>query len=1139
MLCRCLAVLALAAGALFAQSSAIQGVLVDAQGARIPGASIAAVDEVKGVVARRAATMENGSFHLGPLLSGRYTVKAEMAGFAPLERRGLVLDTNQVMNLGTLQLELGATTQSVTVEAEVPVVETATAQKSFVLASRQITEHSLNGRDFTSLMKTLPGVTSNAQSEFRMAFNQSDTFNVNGLRSSMNNIFLDGTVNTDTGDNGGQYTQLSLDAVGEFKLQNGTFNAEYGRNAGVMISATTKSGGSTFHGTLYEFLRNDALDARPPFDTTGRKTKLRFNQFGGNLSGPLYLPGVSTRTDKRLFFFFNYEGTRGTRPSGPQFVDVPHQDLLEGDFRRMLRSTAIRTAPQFAAGTVFQPGTITRDNAGNVTGGVPFPNNTVPRSQWNRNAAAFLSILNRADRASAQAVPNSPELVRVPLSNSYSLRKNQEVARIDYAISAKTSAFFRWVDDWQYESDGLGIWTTNPFPIYPMYHTKPGSSWSWNVINTISPSIVNEAIFAYTHQTQVLDVREGTDPATYDRDKLGFQYKQMFPEVNLRNRFPRFNCGVGSCNLSGFASNWLNDGKNYAWTDNLTIARSAHTFKTGVLFQIDDKQQQPTWNDAGMINFTPNNNNPNDSSNGLANLLLGNFTNYQQSNGVFYGSFRYLNLEFYGQDSWRVNSRLVLEFGARYAYLGPTYTRGSFLTSYFDPALYDPAKAVRIDTAKGLLQGSIVPGSGDPFNGMVQENTPGVPSGFGRHRKNQVAPRFGFAYDPWGNGKTAVRAGFGVFFERIRQSNVFGMLGNPPLSYTPQVFASNLDQLSTYVPDDSTRRFPVALNTLDPVNKTPTIYSWSFGIQRKLPKEMALDVAWVGNVARHLLYVKDINQLPLGTTVRTTILKDANNVNNAIRPYLGYQSINVIENAANSNYNSLQARLSRRFGRSLTGNVNYTWSKAIDEADGDRDALGYYLDRRRDRGLAGFDRAHVLTLDYVYELPDGKRLPNAVLRQALGGWQISGITRFSSGAPLTLSSTGQPGTLGSGVRPDYIGGDLKPRTRTRDEYFNPLVFARPLDGTLGNTGRSILRGPGINNWDISLFKQVRLGETVRVQFRLETFNTFNHTQWFGVNTALSTPNAGAAITADTRGTSGQVTTTRDPRNVQLGLKLYF
>ncbi len=919
----------------FGQSASIQGALVDANGAAIANAKVVAIDEAKGVVVREANADKGGSFLLLPLPRGTYTVQVEAQGFKKLDRKGLVLDAYQVLNLGGVKLEVGEITNSVQVTAETPLIETATAQKSFVITSEQVTGVSTNGRDFRSLLRMLPGVTSNTQSDFNLAFNSTQGFNVNGLRDTANNVYLDGTINTDVGANDGQFTQMSLDAIGEFKVQNSVFNAEHGRNPGVLISATTKSGGSQFHGTAYEFLRNEALDARDSLAAS--KAKLRLNQFGGNLGGPLPLWKVSSLSDPKLFFFFNMEITRGNRPNGSPFVDVAHSDVLTGLYPV---DTAARLCRQ---GTVFRSGTIIRNQRGDIIEGQPYPNNTVPQSEWNQNAPAFLKLISALDRTGGVPVTGSPELLRVFVQDQYRLRKRQEVLRVDYNISPKTNFFFRWVDDSQDEDMGVGIFNASSFPYTPQFRKKPGSSWSWNLVNVISPTVTNEFIFGYNHLTQVVDIPNSVDKNIYDRDALGFKFKELYPDANLRNRYPRFNCGIGGCGFPGFANNWESEARQFAWTDNLTVVKNAHTFKTGVFFNMNRNGQQPAWTDSINLNFGSSANNLRDTGNNFANMLLGNYTSVNQSNGKFFGAFRFYGLEFFGQDSWKATRRLTLEFGARYAYLGPTFTTGDLLQNYFFADKYDPAKAARIETASGPTNGSIITGSGDPFNGMIEEGN-GIPSGGVEHRKNQISPRFGFAWDVFGDGKTAVRGGAGSFFERQRQNNTyFDGLGNPPLTYTPQLSAGNLDNLGPNLVA-SGLRFPVGIRAIDPEGKIPTVWSWSLGVQHELPWKLGLDVSYNGNVARHLMYQRDINTLPLGATTVTTNnpLTAANNTANAIRPFKGYAGITFVEFGASSNYHSLQTRLGRRFGPNLTFNVNYTWSKAIDETDSDTDTLAYF-----------------------------------------------------------------------------------------------------------------------------------------------------------------------------------------------------
>lgn len=1133
----CLAVMATClAGVAQAQNGVIQGTIADAQGGLIGNAKVTATDEVKSVLARETVTTSSGEFRLQPLSPSTYTVKMESPGMKTLERRGIVLDVNQTLNLGNLILEVGTTSEAVTVEATTPQVETTTADKSFEITSVQVTETSLNGRDWQSLLRTLPGIVSNDGSDFRLAFNNTDSFNVNGLRGSMNNVYLDGSINTDVGANDGQYTQLSMDAVAEFKVQTSVFNAEYGRNAGVLISAITKSGSSAFHGTAYEFLRNDALDANSFFNNLqgAPPSPLRFNQFGGNLGGPLYVPKLSTRANKKLFFFFNYEGTRASRPNGNSFYDMPSPALLNGDFSSLIVPGSSLNGSKYPVGTIFEPGTVIRDSSNNIIGGTPYPGNVVPQSVWSKNGSAFVKAITAGYRGASSfaATPGQPGYVRIPFQDTYVFDKNQKALRVDYNLSSKANLFFRWVDDAQQESQGFGIFSGNSFPVFPEFRKKPGASWSWNMVNVISPTLTNEGIFTYNHLTQVVNVNN-LQPSQYTESALGFSFQDLFPQSNTLNRLPSFNCG-SNCQVSPFPPNWVSEGKTYAYNDNLSKSVGAHALKFGGLFNTNVNGQQPYWTDAPNFNFNSSYLIPNDSGNAIANMLLGNYQTLSQSNGRFYGSFRFYQFELFAQDSWRVNKKLTLEYGVRWAYMGPTYTYGKYLQNYWDAATYDPAQAVAIQTT-GPFAGSIVPNSGNLANGMVQEGKV-LPTGGVDHRWNNFAPRFGFAYDPTGNGKTAIRGGAGIFYERIRQNHLsFDGLGNPPLFYTPTLYGGNVDNVSPSLVSSGVR-YTSGVIAANPSGKIPTIYSWSLGVQHQLPYQIALDISYVGNAARHLEYQYDINELPLGTTTGpNNPLPAVNNVQAAIRPYKGYNSISYTDFGANSSYNALQTRVSRRFASNFTINADFTWAKALDIVDSDTNNIDFWQNRQFNWGPAGFNRKFVFNANYVYTLPSPK-VGNIAAKTILGGWEVTGITRFWSGFPLTVYSNGDQGTLGGNVRADYNGGNTA-GNGTYLQYFNPLAFSQPLAGTTGNTGRGILTGPGINNWDFSLFKNTNIGEHIKTQLRVETFNLFNHTQFTGVNTTIN--GSGPGTVALLNNGVGQITGTRDPRTIQLGLKLLF
>jgi hypothetical protein len=705
------------------------------------------------------------------------------------------------------------------------------------------------------------------------------------------------------------------------------------------------------------------------------------------------------------------------------------------------------------------------------------------------------------------------------------------------------NSFFRWVNDYQKETIDNGIWGNEPFPIQPQARPKPGSSWAWNLVSTFTPTLASETILSYNHQSQSLSV-VGTNPL--GRDTLGAAWTQLYPATNITNSVPDVttNSGFG---WSLGDPGWHNWGKDYAATENLSWVHGAHTFKFGMFYNRDDKAQTGTWGMEGGVDFSSYASNPNDTGNGIANMMLGNYSNYSQPSAAVYPWFRFWEADFYAQDSWKVSKRLTLEFGVRVPHMTPTYTvvrggtaggEGTWTLYSVDLSKYNFANKPTINLTNGFLNGN--PMSVLSQLGLICDPCNGTDPGFSP-AKTFVEPRVGFAYDLFGDGTTAFRVGFGMFNERLRQNNFnFGAGGQWPDLSSASLVNGNVASINTSsITGSGAAIAPPGMTVWPTDNTMPTIYSWYMGIQRQLPNHFTLDVSYSGNHAIHLMDQRQLNAVPAGTFVTNpNMLQSVNYFSSALLPYLGWGNLNAVETLGYSRYDALMFRLSRRFANNLSVNFNYTWSKIMDIVDNDSDEINNPFCIRCNWANAGYNQPDVATLDFIYMLPKVKgALDQPILRQVFNGWEVSSMIRAQSGMPANITANGNLMGVNDGSQyPNLIGNPYSGNNAF--QWLNPAAFARPLDGQYGSLGRNALHLPAIWNVDTSLMKSFNFTESAKLTFRCEVFNLFNHPQVWGINTGFSGDNPGSLISASDA-TFGQANAWRDARTLQLALRFSF
>jgi hypothetical protein len=1122
-------------------SGVITGTVKDSAGAVIPNAEVRLVNQQTGA-AQSTRTNEAGLFVFPSLLPGTYRVEVSAPGFRLHQVRDIGLTMNERRSLGEIVLEVGQVQERVEVTAEVTPVQTASAARAGLITTSQLMNMAIRGRDFVSLLATLPGIyDENMQSRDVSKGPGASGLHINGGRSTSINFALDGVQNTDTGSNGGSHVQPNMDAVAEVTVLTSNYQAEYGRNSAGTINVITKSGTQEFHGSAYFYYRHEGLNANSFFrNRTGTPRPIeRIKNFGYTLGGPVYGKGFNRNKDK-LFFFWSQEFVRRQNYPGTQFVTTPTALERNGDYSQ------------------------TRDVNGALipikdpTTGQQFPGNIIPPSRIDKLGQAILNFFPLPNYVETDPALRYSRNYRASASGAFPRR--EDLFRIDYNFSPTLNAYFRGTSDNDDENWPYGNWTagSHNYDMYNTYRWQHGRSALLHVAKTFSPTLVSEITIGASTRGQAFNA---SDPSLIARSRMG-NIGQWFPHANESGAIPNVSFGGVANGINSGIGNipYHNENPVFTWVGNVSKVIGTHSFKFGVYIERMRKDEVGSANTRGAFDFGRNTNNPFDSNYAFSNCLLGNFNSYSEANLRTYSLYRYTQTEFYVQDSWKATRRLSLEFGVRFYSAPPAHDIRQFLTTFI-PGAYDPRKAAvmyrpgidpatrrraAIDPRTGAVApvpyiGLFVPGSGDYAPGMVIGGK-GAPDGL-YTTPFSAGPRFGFAYDPKGNGKTAIRGGFGIFYDRP-QGNVYsGTVGQPPVSYMPTLYFGNLAtflQASGVVGPPNVTVVEAAQQSL------PSTMNFSVGVQRDVGFRSVLDVSYVGSLARHLIIQRNINSIPMYARFNPANADPTTGsplADNFLRPYLGMGTINMRTFDATSNYHSLQAALNRRMANGLQYGVAYTWSKTLGVAAADFGGVSYYFPMRRwNYGPLSYDVNHMLVFNYIWEIPAlGKRVGNKLLGAFTDDWQLAGITAFMSGLPFTpgFSTTDGQDITGSqeGARITLVGDPHLPKDqRSFARNFNTAAFARTPQRSFGNAGVGILRYPGWSNWDISISKRIPWkGEARYFQLRGEFYNAWNHPEFNSYDASARFNPAGQQVNAN----FGALNGTRDPRKIQLSLRLMF
>ncbi len=1125
------AVLCLPQGA-FAQAdtAAISGYIRDASGAVVPGAPVIVRNESTSVE-RRATSNESGYYVVSGLAPATYTVSVSATGFKRADRTGITLTSGIGVN-ADIALAVGETTEVVEVVADSATVQTETATVGKTVSSTQINNLQLNGRNplFLALLK--PGVRGGSLAGFNRGLT-SGGFSINGSRSQDNLITFDGAVAVRTRSNGTSIGVADLDSTQEVQILTASYTAEYGRSAGGQIRIVTKSGTNQLHGAMYEYLRNEKLDANSWSNnrTGADRNPFRYNQFGYNVSGPVFIPKFYDGRNK-FFWLWSQEWIKYRR----QNTGIRQVPSLNARGLNAAGATVPidLTADEFAGKSIYDPLLTVGDKK------FPFANNQIPIARFSPNGIGLVRRFPLPTPGFQQGNNNW-----FAQRGSYENHRKDTVS-VDFVPSESRFFKLRWQN---YEYNDFDPFFGN-YGVVRRTFERPNDTASLGHTWTINPTTINETLVTASADRVKIDYDRAT--SELDRGLSGINYPYLFPDgKEIPNKIPTVVLGNGISDLDGGPYPSSSSGPIYTISNNTTKIAGNHTVKFGVAFERAGQNDFDQINVSGVPGGTNNQNgrfqftNTNSGGSGWASAdaALGMFNTYAEIGRRSYTPYRGHMMEWFIQDSWKATNKLRLEVGLRHSIIQPYYSLWGNMV-VFDPAAYDPSKAV----ARDPISGNPIANTGDPLNGLVvpgtkipsagegrvnamdflQTHLTGGSKSFSKIHKDNFQPRLGIAYAL--DSKTAIRAGIGRFYTRLGVSDSVFLGGNPPLQPTASVANGSVDNPG----GTQGSLFPLLPTTQDPTFKNPEAWNWNATVERQVGFDTTITVGYVGRKGLHGQRERNLNQLEPGTMLRPEVVN--NHINqNYLRPYAGFGPIRITNNDATSFYNGLQLEANKRFSKGLLFGVAYTYSKSNDSGSAQRDIIPNAFDASNIWGPSDFDTRNLLVANVVYELPFFSD-KSTLAGKLLGGWQLTAVSQFQSGTPFSVATGDDFAGVGAGSGNQIwaINGDVNyPKQFSQGSkfdnffWFDKTPYDRPAAGTFTSGNRNRTYNPGFQNHNIGLFKSFAITETQSLTFRAEGFNWVNHPNWSGAQT---NPN---------NLEFGRVTAKDSERNVQLSLRYSF